>query len=198
VLLALLGSASCCWTVHTSGFTPTTRGKRLQSHRDVQDRHRWLVRSTTHRPRRCSRSARGAVTQTCRRTDSSHHLPRQRQKGAIDSSDSQRHCADTRSDIRADYGATSDIGAGPPLPAPTTSQAPAMLYALPACYSFTEPPVARPTSAMILYCADGGTPLSTLTWTHWGPDGADGKGYFAPSNHANPIVRKAVWCSFRQ
>jgi serine/threonine-protein kinase len=64
-------------------------------------------------------------------------------------------------------------------PAPTTSQAPAMLYALPACYSIAEPPVARPTSEMILYCADGGTQLNTLTWTNWGPDGADGKGYFA-------------------
>jgi serine/threonine protein kinase, bacterial len=67
----------------------------------------------------------------------------------------------------------------PALPAPTTSQVPTMLYALPACYSIAEPPVERPTSAVILYCADGGTQLNTLTWTNWGPDDADGKGYFA-------------------
>lgn len=29
------------------------------------------------------------------------------------------------------------------------------------------------------YCGDGGTQLDHLTWTAWGPNGADGQGYFS-------------------
>jgi hypothetical protein len=28
------------------------------------------------------------------------------------------------------------------------------------------------------YCGDGGAELDHMTWTAWGPDGADGQGYF--------------------
>jgi hypothetical protein len=57
--------------------------------------------------------------------------------------------------------------------------APAVSYAVPACYSSYDPPTERPANAVIEYCADGGTQLIQMTWIAWGPGSADGKGVFA-------------------
>jgi serine/threonine-protein kinase len=79
--------------------------------------------------------------------------------------------------------AVPETTAAPPtpiVPPPVaTNVAPAFSYAIPACYSSYDPPAERPMNAVIEYCADGGTQLIHMTWTAWGPDGADGKGVFA-------------------
>lgn len=64
----------------------------------------------------------------------------------------------------------------PPVAAPTTT---ASRYAIPACYSLEDPPVERPTTVIFEYCGDGGAQLDHMTWTSWGPSGADGQGYFS-------------------
>jgi len=63
-----------------------------------------------------------------------------------------------------------------PPPAPSTPAAPAVTYAIPACYSQYGLPEERPQNAMILYCADGGAQLTHMTWSSWGSEGAVGKG----------------------
>jgi serine/threonine-protein kinase len=63
-----------------------------------------------------------------------------------------------------------------PLP-PTTTAPPAENgYALTACFTSSDPPMDRPTSAELLFCASGGLSLQDMTWTAWGRDGADGTG----------------------
>jgi serine/threonine protein kinase, bacterial len=52
-------------------------------------------------------------------------------------------------------------------------------YAIPACYSIESPPEERPASVVFEYCGDGGAELDHMTWSAWGPDGADGQGHFA-------------------
>lgn len=73
----------------------------------------------------------------------------------------------------------------PPAPPPTsaasippTSTQPTMEngYALTACFTSNDPPMDRPTTAELLFCASGGLSLQDLTWTAWGPGGADGSG----------------------
>ncbi|APE17902.1 hypothetical protein GCM10010533_00340 [Mycolicibacterium pallens] len=49
-------------------------------------------------------------------------------------------------------------------------------YALTACFTSNDPPVDRPTTAELLFCASGGLSLQDLTWTAWGREGADGSG----------------------
>jgi serine/threonine-protein kinase len=65
-----------------------------------------------------------------------------------------------------------------PPPAPATAAVPAARYAVPACYSIEDPPVERPTSVTFEFCADGGAHLDHMTWTAWGPQGADAHGYY--------------------
>jgi serine/threonine-protein kinase len=76
---------------------------------------------------------------------------------------------------------TAAAPAPPPavLPPPSAALPAAVSYAIPACYSSYDPPTERPTNAVIEYCADGGAQLIHMSWTTWGPDGADGKGVFA-------------------
>jgi serine/threonine-protein kinase len=76
----------------------------------------------------------------------------------------------------------TDAPAPPPAvlpPPPAAPTAAAISYAIPACYSSYDPPTERPANAVIEYCGDGGTQLIYMTWTTWGPDGAEGKGVFA-------------------
>jgi serine/threonine protein kinase, bacterial len=66
----------------------------------------------------------------------------------------------------------------PPAAAAPTTTTPRR-YAIPACYSIEDPPVERPTSVVFEYCGDGGAQLDHMTWTTWGPNVADGQGYFS-------------------
>jgi hypothetical protein len=52
-------------------------------------------------------------------------------------------------------------------------------YALPACYGGDTQPAERPAQAQFQTCADGSKELTDLTWTDYGPDGADGNGTFS-------------------
>jgi hypothetical protein len=52
-------------------------------------------------------------------------------------------------------------------------------YALPACYGGDTPPVERPAQALFQTCADGSKELTGLTWTAFGPTGADGTGTYS-------------------
>jgi hypothetical protein len=64
-------------------------------------------------------------------------------------------------------------------PTATASQPPTDRYAISACYSLEDPPTERPTEVTLVYCGDGGAQLDHMSWTAWGPDGAEGKGYFS-------------------
>ena len=62
-------------------------------------------------------------------------------------------------------------------PPPTTTQGPqGNGYAMTGCYSSQNPPVDRPTYVELLFCASGGLSLNDMSWTSWGPYGADGSG----------------------
>jgi hypothetical protein len=52
-------------------------------------------------------------------------------------------------------------------------------YALPACYGGGTQPMERPGQAQFQTCADGSKELTDLTWTAFGPDGADGTGTYS-------------------
>jgi hypothetical protein len=52
-------------------------------------------------------------------------------------------------------------------------------YALPACYGGDTQPMERPGQAQFQTCADGSKELTDLTWTAFGPDGADGTGTYS-------------------
>jgi serine/threonine-protein kinase len=73
----------------------------------------------------------------------------------------------------------------PPVPAApsqaggTSSPPSSNRYAIPACYSVEDLPNERPTDVTFEYCADGGADLDHMTWTSWGPDGAEGEGYLS-------------------
>lgn len=49
-------------------------------------------------------------------------------------------------------------------------------YALTACHTSQYPPMDRPASAELIFCASGGLRLQDLSWTSWGREGADGSG----------------------
>jgi serine/threonine protein kinase, bacterial len=74
---------------------------------------------------------------------------------------------------------------GPPVPAasPASTAAPTQpsssLFAIPACYSLQDPPTERPTEVTSEYCGEGGADLDHMSWSKWGPDGAEGTGYFS-------------------
>ena len=52
-------------------------------------------------------------------------------------------------------------------------------YALPACYGGDTVPMDRPAQALFQTCADGSKELTDVTWTTFGPDGADGTGTYS-------------------
>jgi hypothetical protein len=61
---------------------------------------------------------------------------------------------------------------------PTTSQPPPPpeSFAIPGCYNPSVPPVERPKKLNILGCASVAVALQDMSWTSWGPQGADGTG----------------------
>ncbi|MCV7380888.1 hypothetical protein H7K38_19855 [Mycobacterium alsense] len=60
--------------------------------------------------------------------------------------------------------------------APTTPPAPPTYFAIPGCYNPSVPPVERPKKLNVLGCASVAVALQDMSWTSWGPDGADGSG----------------------
>ncbi|MEM6107048.1 hypothetical protein AAHS21_12375 [Mycobacterium sp. 050272] len=62
--------------------------------------------------------------------------------------------------------------------AQSTSQPPAPpdSYALPGCYNPSVQPSARPKKLNVLGCASVAVALQDMSWSSWGPQGADGTG----------------------
>jgi hypothetical protein len=58
----------------------------------------------------------------------------------------------------------------------TQAAAPANSFAIPGCYSRLVQPAARPTKLNILGCASVAVALQDMSWSSWGPRGADGNG----------------------
>ncbi|HUH70693.1 MAG TPA: hypothetical protein VLZ05_18575 [Mycobacterium sp.] len=61
-------------------------------------------------------------------------------------------------------------------PAPGAQPAPPSSFAIPGCYNPSVPPVERPKKLNILGCASVAVALQDMSWTSWGPQGADGSG----------------------
>lgn len=62
-------------------------------------------------------------------------------------------------------------------PAQTSTQpAPPSSFAIPGCYNPSVPPVERPKKLNVLGCASVAVALQDMSWTSWGPLGADGTG----------------------
>ncbi|MBZ4557608.1 hypothetical protein GBO17_02400 [Mycobacterium avium subsp. hominissuis] len=68
---------------------------------------------------------------------------------------------------RGDHGAAAPA-AGPP-PTPES-------YAIPGCYNPSVLPVERPKKLNVLGCASVAVALQDMSWSSWGPQGADGTG----------------------
>ncbi|CAM3448225.1 hypothetical protein MYCO108962_20860 [Mycobacterium colombiense] len=62
--------------------------------------------------------------------------------------------------------------------APSTqpSQSAPESFAIPGCYNPSVPPVARPKRLNVLGCASVAVALQDMSWSSWGPQGADGTG----------------------
>lgn len=62
--------------------------------------------------------------------------------------------------------------------APTTAQPPPPpeSFAIPGCYNLSAPPVERPRRLNVLGCASVAVALQDMSWSSWGPQGADGSG----------------------
>ncbi len=63
----------------------------------------------------------------------------------------------------------------PPQPATQVPPAPAV-YAIPGCYNPSVPPLERPKRLNIVGCASVAVALQDMSWTSWGPQGADATG----------------------
>ncbi|MCV7092407.1 hypothetical protein [Mycobacterium interjectum] len=61
-------------------------------------------------------------------------------------------------------------------PRPTTPPPPPTYFAIPGCYNPSVPPVERPRKLNVLGCASVAVALQDMSWTSWGPQGADGTG----------------------
>ncbi|ORW28633.1 hypothetical protein AWC19_27075 [Mycobacterium palustre] len=70
--------------------------------------------------------------------------------------------------IQGDQGSAPPTAIQPPPPPET--------YAIPGCYNPSVPPVERPKKLNILGCASVAVALQDMSWTSWGPQGADGTG----------------------
>jgi hypothetical protein len=53
---------------------------------------------------------------------------------------------------------------------------PSTTFAIPGCYSRVVPPIERPVKLNVVGCASVAVALQDLSWTSWGPQGADGTG----------------------
>ncbi|WP_156687470.1 hypothetical protein [Mycobacterium sp. Marseille-P9652] len=62
--------------------------------------------------------------------------------------------------------------------APTAAQPPPPppSYAIPGCYNPSVPPIERPKRLNVLGCASVAVALQDMSWSSWGPQGADGTG----------------------
>lgn len=61
--------------------------------------------------------------------------------------------------------------------APTAQPpAPPDTFAIPGCYNLSVPPVERPKALNVLGCASVAVALQDMSWSSWGPQGADGTG----------------------
>ncbi len=58
----------------------------------------------------------------------------------------------------------------------TTQPSQPSSFAIPGCYNPSVPPVERPKKLNILGCASVAVALQDMSWTSWGPQGADGTG----------------------
>jgi hypothetical protein len=76
------------------------------------------------------------------------------------------------------FAAVKLIQGGDAAAPPTASQPPPPpeSYAIPGCYNPSVPPVERPKKLNILGCASVAVALQDMSWTSWGPQGADGTG----------------------
>lgn len=63
-------------------------------------------------------------------------------------------------------------GAAPPSAQPPPPQS----FAIPGCYNLSVPPVERPKRLNVLGCASVAVALQGMSWSSWGPQGADGTG----------------------
>jgi hypothetical protein len=62
-------------------------------------------------------------------------------------------------------------------PAQTTAQlSPPTSFAVPGCYNPSVPPVERPRKLNVLGCASVAVAVQDMSWSSWGPQGADGTG----------------------
>lgn len=64
----------------------------------------------------------------------------------------------------------------PQAPATVASPPPPPSFAIPGCYNPAVPPVERPKKINILGCASVAIALQDMSWSSWGPQGADGNG----------------------
>ena len=62
----------------------------------------------------------------------------------------------------------------PRRPSPATP--PPQSFAIPGCYNPSVPPVERPKKLNVLGCASVAVALQDMSWSSWGPQGADGTG----------------------
>ena len=69
---------------------------------------------------------------------------------------------------RNQHGATAPSG--------QPSAAAPVRFAIPGCYNPSVPPVARPKKLNVLGCASVAVALQDMSWSSWGPQGADGTG----------------------
>jgi hypothetical protein len=81
----------------------------------------------------------------------------------------------------------------------TTSSAKAFGYAIPGCYppNKTGADQNRPTQVVLQGCMSNGLWLEGMTWSTWGPDGADGTGTIAANTcevncASGPVVKNPV------
>jgi hypothetical protein len=61
-------------------------------------------------------------------------------------------------------------------PARTNTQSPPTSFAVPGCYNPSVPPVERPKKLNVLGCASVAVAVQDMSWSSWGPQGADGTG----------------------
>jgi hypothetical protein len=59
---------------------------------------------------------------------------------------------------------------------PAAQQAPPTSFAIPGCYNLSVPPIERPKRLNIVGCASVAVALQDMSWSSWGPQGADGTG----------------------
>ncbi|ORB73010.1 hypothetical protein BST44_16530 [Mycobacterium scrofulaceum] len=67
--------------------------------------------------------------------------------------------------------AEGDRSAGPPTQPPAPQS-----FAIPGCYNLSVPPIERPKRLNVLGCASVAVALQDMSWSSWGPQGADGTG----------------------